>query len=221
MSVTTAAAVPFPDDPGGLRIRFAPARRCRWQPPVVAEPVEPMWSPTPIVGYRVWTLKADGVYGSVGHRWAAPTLTAQCMERGSGDPAGAPHLASQGACRAGCGVNAFSTPASLVRSARSFAAPRVFAGPAWPVFGAVGLSGRVVEHGDGYRGQHARVIALVLPSPFEVRSTTDPGAIGELFGGGPPGRLDWEVRIPIDRLDLIPRTVIDQLERTTRHATRT
>ena len=71
MSVTTAAAVPFPDDPGGLRIRFAPARRCRWQPPVVAEPVEPMWSPTPIVGYRVWTLKADGVYGSVGHRWAA------------------------------------------------------------------------------------------------------------------------------------------------------
>ena len=63
------------------------------------------------------------------------------------------------------------------------------------LYGAVSLSGRVVEHDDGYRAQHARVIGLVLPIDTTVWATIDPDAIERTFVE--PGAVGFRLRYHI------------------------
>lgn len=108
------------------------------------------WSPFAIRAYRVWHLRQGRLFGAARVPWEEPELTAVCG-RGAGRDE-VPH--SDGRCGVpACGIYAAKHPDHLIRN---FAV-------AWPgAMGLVELSGKVVEHAEGYRAQHARVIALAV-----------------------------------------------------------
>jgi hypothetical protein len=63
------------------------------------------WSPTAVLGYRLWAVGKDGLHG-VKMRWPGPTLEATCLSRGGDSEI--PH--TDGRCgRLGCGVYASKT----------------------------------------------------------------------------------------------------------------
>ena len=141
--------------------------------PLLPEPVtggEPsprgFWSPVPILGFRMWQLAADGVYGAV-RRWDGPRLEAVCR-RGPG----APH---EDECR--CGIYAWSDVPGVWRA-------RV---PPLPigVYGLVALSGKVIEHALGYRAQRAEVVAAALVASRGLTCGSGPEWLSRLFGPGP------------------------------------
>ena len=111
---------------------------------------EAMWSPTPVLAYRVWGLRSDGFYGAW-KRWAESTSRARCKS-GVGAPL------TDGGCSDvafGCGIYAAKDAGQLLRSVgvtlnQDFAA------------GLVALEGKVIEHERGYRAETARVLSLVI-----------------------------------------------------------
>ena len=116
----------------------------------MTEEIESMWSPTPVMAYRVWDFKDSGFYG-FRKRWHESVFTATCIS--SGD---VPH--TDGRCSSvafGCGVYASKVVDQLLRSTRLTANQNFAAG-------LVALEGKVVEHERGYRAERARVISLVI-----------------------------------------------------------
>jgi hypothetical protein len=121
------------------------------------------WSPVPVLGYRLWTIKPDGLHGAR-MVWTSRSLTARCAA--SLTSARVPH--SDGRCgRLGCGVYATKRVEPLIHLTRT-AKPQV-------VVGVASLTGKVVEHDEGYRGEHAELVAaaaLMGTRYLETRSTT-------------------------------------------------
>lgn len=131
------------------------------------------WSPTPVLGFRIWALNEGELHG-VRVRWEAPSLTATC-EASRADPE-IPH--SDGRCgRLGCGIYAAKSARRLLDE---------FAPALRSAFavGLVGLSGKVVEHEHGYRGAEATVLALVVVENMRAEFTADPARLAALFDGG-------------------------------------
>lgn len=93
-----------------------------------------------VVGYRGWRLRWDGRLASAGAGrtiWAPGVNTASCDPRSE-------HTAPAGDCT--CGLYAFHDPPPA---------------PAPGMVGAIRAHGDLESHHDGFRAQHAEVIALV------------------------------------------------------------
>ncbi len=145
------------------------------------------WSPTPVIGYRLWRVEHGMLHGAW-TVWDHPAHEAVCPTPNDED---VPHLA--GTCSDygyGCGIYAAKSPheladVHLTEDADDF------------VIGAVALSGKVVEHEHGYRASHARVTAVVVVSAGRRVATSDPRAVAEFFDDPLGADLDeaWE---PVD-----------------------
>lgn len=128
------------------------------------------WSPRPVLGFRLWWI-GDGALNGVKAPWLNRKLTAVCLTRGG--EVEIPH--SDGRCgRLGCGVYAAKTIEPLyrdfdVRSVKDFA------------LGLVEMTGKVVEHDDGYRAAEATVVALAAARRGHTALTNDPSRIDEIF----------------------------------------
>lgn len=129
----------------------------------------PMWSPTPVVGYRVWQMADRGMRGAWS-TWSRPEYTAKCPKGG-----GVPHTGRRcSMVGSGCGVYATKSLDSLVTEYSIGPTTR-------HAMAVVGLSGRVIEHTHGYRAERATVIALVTSEGGVVRVIDQPGALSEVF----------------------------------------
>jgi hypothetical protein len=129
------------------------------------------WSPTPVLGFRLWMLNDNKLVGAR-QVWETPSFVASCVAYPDLDEI--PH--TDGRCgRLGCGVYATKEFDSLLEhhvreSDRSYAA------------GSVAMTGKVVEHEDGYRAAQAEVVALALIGDDREVYTTDRDLIAEAFG---------------------------------------
>ena len=130
---------------------------------------EAMWSPTAVLGYRVWILNKDGLHGAR-YRWETPSLTAVCRVPGE-----LPH--TDGRCAQvafGCGIYAAKDSGALMRSVGGTNRGRFGVG-------LVGLEGKVVEHERGYRAERATVLAFVLVDRGTMRMVDDTDELESLF----------------------------------------
>jgi hypothetical protein len=123
------------------RDRHFPGRRSSFPPAITAEPEEEFWSPTPVSGWRAWSWNGHVLHG-VMTAWPTESLTATCQT--CPQVPGWNHL---------CGIYA-------VTDRKNVAAFPV--GSA--VVGRVELSGLVIEHERGYRGEEARIVELHVDS---------------------------------------------------------
>jgi hypothetical protein len=169
----------------------------------------PAWSPAPIIGFRHWTIDLDSLRGATGTRWHTPVLSARC--RRSGDRTTAvPH--TSGECGPqGCGIYAAKDPGPL----------RIHLRPqAWPIannrlmmsaaFGAVALTGRVIEHDHGYRAAHAGAVGMVVVTQVWLSVHTDPAGVAFLFAD-PVEALTRAERNRIDDPDTAWPVIADTL----------
>ena len=128
------------------------------------------WSPTAVLGYRLWAVGPDGMHG-VKMAWRERTMTATCLARGGSDEI--PH--TDGRCgRLGCGVYAAKSIDSLFRGFDVTGIGDV-------AVGLVALTGKVVEHETGYRAAEATVVALGACHGSHLLLTSDPDHIDQVF----------------------------------------
>jgi hypothetical protein len=128
------------------------------------------WSPRPVLGFRLWWI-GDGALNGVKAPWISRKMTAVCLT--SGGEFEIPH--SDGRCgRLGCGVYAAKSIGPLyrdfdVKSIKDFA------------LGLVAMTGKVVEHDDGYRAAEATVVALAATLRGHMLLTGNSSRIEEVF----------------------------------------
>lgn len=128
------------------------------------------WSPSPILGYRLWWIE-DGELCGIKMPWKERTLAATCLRRG--DLGEIPH--SDGSCgRLGCGVYAAKTVDPLYREFNVWSLDDF-------AIGLVALTGKVVEHDEGYRAAEATVVALGARLDSRVLMTNVPEMIEDVF----------------------------------------
>lgn len=140
--------------------------------PRVARQFDEAWSPSPVLGYRLWAV-GNNEYHGVRTHWAAPELTATCDS--SRLPTEIPH--SDGRCgRLGCGIYAAKDVGRLL----SEFAPALRSNFA---VGLIAMTGKVVEHQYGYRGATASVVALVTVDSLQAEFTSESDQLEDLFGG--------------------------------------
>lgn len=120
--------------------------RSLWDPTLQ---VDAYWSPTPILGFRIWDV--DTRLQGARKPWTTPTHDAECLRRGAGrHDDEVPH--SDGSCgKPPCGVYATKDPDALLD----------YWGPGRAI-GLVELSGKVVEHDFGYRARKATAVLMVV-----------------------------------------------------------
>jgi len=153
---------------------------------------EAMWSPTAVLGYRVWILNKDGLYGAR-YRWETPSLTAVCRIPGE-----LPH--TDGRCAQvafGCGIYAAKDSGALMRSVGGTHRGRFGVG-------LVGLEGKVIEHERGYRAERATVLAFAFVDRGTMRTVEDEAEMEALFRNPlatPPVGADV-ARVPTDASSL-------------------
>ncbi len=111
------------------------------------------WSPTPVLGYRLWSIDRRGLVG-FRVRWESPRLAARCetLGREPGGDEDIPHTGGE------CGVPPCGIYAAKSLDALLGAHPEATGGDI--AVGLVALTGKVVEHEYGYRAAEAEVIAL-------------------------------------------------------------
>ena len=190
---------------------------------MIAANQETVFTPMPIVGYRMWRLGPGTIRGLSGQLWRSAAMDAACTN----GPEGSPHLPTA-PCRGRCGINAYTTPAQLLAAARSIRGPRRLSASSPHIgipipealYGVVSLSGRVVEHDHGFRGQRARVIGLVMVHGREVQATGHPGTIAAHFPNPAGSRRRFETRLIVDDPDDIPSVVVGLLSPETSDAAR-
>lgn len=104
----------------------------------------PSWSPEPVPGYTILEV-TDGLVHDGDHRWRTPLLRPRCPS-GRWD---APHEA----CAAlACGVLAYKSIDRL---------PGISGGTLRAV-AEIAMSGRVIEHVDGYRAEVGEIVSLIV-----------------------------------------------------------
>lgn len=162
------------------------------------------WSPTPVLGYRLWAVGRDALHG-VKMPWPARSLSATCLTRPFGGEI--PH--SDGRCgRLGCGVYAAKTVDPLYTEFDVSAIGDV-------ALGLVALTGKVVEHDDGYRGAEATVVALGASLGKHLLLSSDPQMLDAVFEDPAVIRREREVETEGERL-LEMETFVEREARRTR-----
>jgi hypothetical protein len=128
------------------------------------------WSPVPVRGFRVWRIEDAIVKGSQVD-WPGPTMESRCLRSVPGEDI--PHSVDRCGPPA-CGVYA-------VKRLDMFPADLTGGGIHRSVVGLVALTGKVVEHTDGYRGQRAEAVALAVNHVGRHWLVDEPDKIRELF----------------------------------------
>jgi hypothetical protein len=134
-----------------------------------SEPNE-MWSPTVVMGYRLWRIDGSELFGAWTH-WKSNNLVAICDKEGA-----VPH--TDGRCDSvafGCGIYATKSVIELMRAHEVTYQTRV-------VVGLVALEGKVIEHTDGYRAEEATVVAVAKIEGNQTEFVDDPLRVKALFG---------------------------------------
>jgi hypothetical protein len=189
----------------------------------IAADLETALTPMPIIGYRMWRLGPGTVRGLNGQLWRSEVMSAACTN----GPDGSPHMSSA-PCRGRCGINAYTTPGQLLAAARSIRGPRRLSASSPHIgipipealYGVVALTGKVIEHDHGFRGQHGRVTGLIMVVGHEVHSTRHPGTIAAHFPNPAGSRRRFENLLTVDDPDDIPGIVIGLLSPETTDAAR-
>jgi hypothetical protein len=129
----------------------------------------------PVVAFRSWRVAGERLMSPfIPCRWSGRVMHAACFDanrnlmRGVGwldEPHASPHEACQ------CGIYAYHSPG-----------PRSWFGEAYWCEGVVSAWGRVVVHGDGFRGEHARVEALAIPPALGRFGASDVRRAAEALG---------------------------------------
>lgn len=135
------------------------------------------WSPTPVRGYRVWRIADNRVMGNQ-VLWASPTMTSQCLRDVPGEDL--PHPIERCGPPA-CGIYA-------VKDLDMFGAELARAVVDRAVVGVVAMSGKVVEHEEGYRAESATAIAVAATSG-PIRMISDDRDTIETFFDDPFGAM--------------------------------
>lgn len=136
----------------------------------VKEDMGEVWSPTPILGYRLWAIGDAGLHGAK-VRWPQPRLGTQCLNRVPGEDV--PHSTR----RCGpppCGIYATKRLDVLHRESR------VDDEPGYAI-GVVAMTGKVIEHELGYRAASVEVLAIVARGQSSLMATDEPARIEGLF----------------------------------------
>ena len=124
---------------------------------------EPFWSPEPVQGWRMWTLRGNNLVGNFGQPWR----TGQIEAIHASDLRGSTHRehdAPDPDCR--CGVNAYDTWERLVS--------RESTDHHEAVIGLIDMWGKVIQHEQGYRAQHAKIMRLwVVLDPERMQFIED------------------------------------------------
>ncbi len=128
------------------------------------------WSPTSVLGFRIWVVE-DGRLVGARQVWDSPEFTASCTAHPGSDEV--PHT-DERCGRLGCGIYATKSLDPLFQlhlreSDRNYAV------------GLIAMSGKVVEHDDGYRAARAEVVSLVLIGKDREIYTTEPEVIAAIF----------------------------------------
>jgi hypothetical protein len=144
-------------------------RRPRPKPAALPE----FWTPGVVLGFRMWELR--GSLWGAWKVWDRPVHEARCLSRPKGELASdVPH--TDGRCGyPACGLYCFKEPEQLLAA---FGLPR---GSAVSVLGLVSLSGKVVEHENGYRAQKARVLAAAAVGRGRVVRVEGEARLRSLF----------------------------------------
>jgi len=69
-----------------------------------------------------------------------------------------------------CGIHAFKSEQLALAWGRAFGAWGMGGHDDYPVWGTVALWGKVVEHEDGYRAEHAMIQRVIVPRGILVQS---------------------------------------------------
>ena len=128
------------------------------------------WSPVPVLGFRIWVLR-NGRFLGYREPWLQASMTAHCLT--TGNDFEVPH--TDGRCGdPPCGIYLAKDVAELLGSHVEFDLDEI-------AVGLVGLSGKVVEHERGYRGEQATVVAVALVVDGEVRTVSDIEEVEAMF----------------------------------------
>jgi len=130
----------------------------------------PSWSPVPMLGFRVWELK-NGEFHGYRVRWEHRSLSAICA--GGADNEDVPHTDGQCADPP-CGIYAAKHIDRLISAHPDVGSMAV---------GLVAMSGKVVEHEQGWRAESVTVLALTFMRGDRIMRTADPDEIEFLFQG--------------------------------------
>lgn len=158
-----------------------------------------VWSPWPVHAYRLWGVTTSGLVGMV-EKWPAPYLEATCTKLPLNPDV--PH--TDGRCaEPQCGIYATKRPEALIADV-----PR---DGGWAI-GLVALTGKVVEHDEGYRAQHADVVAIVVHHDGRVLAAEERHLVGLAFAAtvattkllGRPAK-EWPVERTISTLHAAER----------------
>jgi hypothetical protein len=168
-AVPTVAAAPRPAPVrrAAATAKPRPARRRRPPPP------PDFWSPRPVLGFRMWEMR--GRLHGAWRAWDRPIYRARCVTgRGERDDGQVPH--TDGRCGTPpCGLYAFKEPEQLLAA---FGLPE---GSVRWVMGLVALTGKVVEHERGYRGQQGQVVAAAVVGRGLLVKVEGPARLQSLF----------------------------------------
>lgn len=140
------------------------------------------WSPTPVTGFRVWRIEDNRVKGNQ-LPWLSPTMVSRCLRDIPGEDL--PHPIDRCGPPA-CGIYA-------VKDLDMFPADVANGEIRRSVVGLVAMSGKVIEHDEGYRAYSATAIAVAANDGERRLLTTDPNEVERLFenpervlAGAPP-----------------------------------
>jgi hypothetical protein len=136
---------------------------------------------TPIVGYRIWQVRADGRILSLNHTngWGVGAWTeARCFakHRGSDLDFRPLHRAPAEGCT--CGFYALKTARQASQMLQQWGY-LAFPPEVTYASGLVELAGKVIEHADGFRGERARIVTIL---PVQWRPLCPTKAAIEAFG---------------------------------------
>lgn len=129
-----------------------------------------VWSPTPVRGFRVWSIQSNAIFGNQ-TQWHGPSLAGHCLRGVPGEDI--PHSME----RCGpppCGIYAVKSLDSFMPSVAAFQINHT-------VVGVVAMAGKVVEHEFGYRAQRATAIAVVAYDGGRRVAVTAPDEVEDLF----------------------------------------
>ena len=130
------------------------------------------WSPSAVLGFRVWLIRDKGLHG-YRVQWKHRSLRARCGI--SGTETGVPHTGDE--CgRPPCGIYAAKDVTEVMTEHARVDIRRL-------AVGLVGMTGKVVEHERGYRGEEATALALAFLRGPSLHVTDDPAEIELLFQG--------------------------------------
>jgi hypothetical protein len=144
------------------------------------EPGEEFWSPDEIEGWRVWAWTGKILKGSFERDWPSSEMEADCVV--CVDPPG---------WDCPCGIYAMKDRRAVPPSR-----------PGSVIVGKVAMSGRVIEHEDGYRASHARITAVWIDDVETARRVALAYPEVRVWSGGFDQKMPS--RSPKPRADRIP-----------------